>query len=191
MKLILASKSPRRSEILANAGYNFEICVSDADEQIDGSLPPGETAGGLAERKALAAREKTGKGGVVLAADTIVVCEGKVLGKPVDAKDAQSMLSLLSGRTHTVYTGVYIHAESRFSSFYAGTKVTFFPLTEGEIKAYIATHEPFDKAGAYGIQGRGSVLVERIDGDYYNVMGLPISRVARELKGFGICPGNR
>ncbi|MBR5991685.1 MAG: septum formation protein Maf, partial [Clostridia bacterium] len=123
-----------------------------------------------------------------LAADTIVVLDGEVLLKPKDAADARAMLSKLSGKTHTVFTGVAIMTERETRSFVESTDVTFFELTDEEIDDYIATGEPLDKAGAYGIQGRGSLLVKSINGDYFNVVGLPTAPVARLLKEFGVLP---
>jgi len=211
MNLILASKSPRRRDILRGAGYSFDIIVSEADESIDEGLPPAEIAQSLAERKALAVKKmldinsaikKFAEGETdtphssllipnscaVLGADTIVVLGGKILGKPADAADAHRMLRALSGQTHTVYTGVHIKGPQNSLSFCEATRVEFYELAEEEIGRYIATGEPFDKAGAYGVQARGCVFVRRIEGDYFNVCGLPIARTARELKGFGIFP---
>ena len=124
-------------------------------------------------------------GEVVLAADTVVVCAGQILGKPENDADATRMLRLLSGRTHHVYTGVYITDGSRETLFYERSAVTFYPLSPSQIEAYVRTREPLDKAGGYAIQGRGALLVRRVAGDYLNIVGLPLARTARELEAFG------
>ena len=126
-----------------------------------------------------------GPGEVVLAADTVVVCAGQILGKPENDADATRMLRLLSGRTHHVYTGVYITDGSRETLFYERSAVTFYPLSPSQIEAYVRTREPLDKAGGYAIQGRGALLVRRVAGDYLNIVGLPLARTARELEAFG------
>ena len=174
MKLILASGSPRRSEILKNAGYEFVVKPTSADESLPDGILPEDAVKLLSERKADAAKIEYSD--VVLSADTVVALEDKILGKPSDKAEAFLMLRSLSGKTHSVYTGA------------VKTDVLFYPLTDDEINAYIATGEPFDKAGAYGIQGRAAVFVEKIDGDYYSVVGLPLSRCARVLRDFGIVP---
>ncbi|MBD9090434.1 MAG: septum formation protein Maf, partial [Clostridiales bacterium] len=125
---------------------------------------------------------------VIVSADTIVVIDGKILGKPKDEQDAARMLRMLSGRTHTVYTGLTVHADGESKTQVVGTDVTFRELTDAEIAAYIKTKEPMDKAGAYGIQERGALLVEGIRGDYFNVVGLPVCRLGRMLARFGIEP---
>lgn len=180
MSLILASSSPRRKEILENAGISFELCAADVDETIDTALGVSEVAESLAVRKAKAVADKH-PDSIVLGADTIVVLNGQILGKPKDEADAASMLRLLAGKTHTVYTGVCIAAKGEIKSFTQATRVKFYDLTHEDINAYIQTGEPMDKAGAYGIQGRGCLLIEGIEGDYFNVVGLPIARVVREL----------
>ncbi|MDR1629722.1 MAG: Maf family protein [Oscillospiraceae bacterium] len=186
MQLVLASQSPRRSEILTNAGYSFCVRVSQTAENPDFSLAPGEIVTALAAEKARAAERQPGE--VILAADTVVVLDGAVLGKPKNKEDAAAMLACLSGRAHEVYTGVCLLGQEDERCFFVKTEVTFYSLGRQEIADYIDTGEPFDKAGAYGIQGRGAVLVEHICGDYFNVMGLPIAQTSRELKRFDIVP---
>lgn len=181
--LILASKSPRRIELLKLAGFSYEIIPAVSEEKTDPSVTPCETVVSLACQKATeisaAHPEDT-----VIGADTIVVYDGEIMGKPVDSDDAFRMLKNLSGNIHSVYTGVCIIKGERRYAFYEETKVEFYPLSDEEIKEYIATGEPMDKAGAYGIQEKGSLLVKRIDGDYFNVVGLPLSRLVREFKAF-------
>ena len=186
MKLILASGSPRRSEILKNAGYEFSVKPSSADESLPDGILPEDAVKLLSERKADAA--KIGLDEVVLSADTVVSLENSILGKPRDSAEAFAMLKSLSGRTHSVYTGVTIKSADKKCVFAVKTDVVFYPLSDDEINAYIATKEPFDKAGAYGIQGRAAVFAEKIDGDYYSVVGLPLSKCARTLREFGIVP---
>ena len=195
-KIILASSSPRRRELMAQAGFAFEVLVSEAYETIEAETP-GEMVEVLSERKAAAVAEEIKKQGfaeesvLLVGADTMVAIDGKKLGKPKDEKGAEEMLEELSGRTHQVYTGVTlirlkkaengsILQESR--TFSEGTDVSFYPLTKEEIRSYIATGEPMDKAGAYGIQGKAAVFVKEIKGDYNNVVGLPIARLYQELK---------
>lgn len=184
-KLILASASPRRSEILKNAGFEFEVVVSQVDETIIGKLEPKYVVSILAQKKAKAIVYDN-LDSVVLGSDTIVVLNGKILEKPKDEKDAIKMLSKLSGKTHQVYTGVCITDGANEKNFVSETEVEFFTLSKKTIENYVKTGEPMDKAGAYGIQGIGSLLVKRINGDYFAVMGLPISKTARELKNFGV-----
>lgn len=195
-KIILASSSPRRRELMAQAGFAFEVLVSEADETIE-TETPGEMVEVLSERKAAAVAEEIKRQGfaeasvLLVGADTMVAIDGKKLGKPKDEKGAEEMLEELSGRTHQVYTGVTlirlkkaengsVLQESR--TFSEGTDVSFYPLTKEEIRSYIATGEPMDKAGAYGIQGKAAVFVKEIKGDYNNVVGLPIARLYQELK---------
>lgn len=177
MKLILASGSPRRSEILKNAGYEFVVKPTSADESLPGGILPEDAVKLLSERKADAAKIECSD--VVLSADTVVALGDRILGKPSDKAEAFSMLRSLSGKTHSVYTGVTIKSAEKKRVFAVKTDVLFYPLTDDEINAYIATGEPFDKAGAYGIQGRAAVFVEKIDGDYYSVVGLPLSRCSK------------
>ena len=188
--IILASGSPRRRELLAQAGLKFSVVTADTDETI-GDKGPADAVEMLSARKASAVLdilEAPGKGGrIVLGADTVVAADGVILGKPENREKAAEMLRLLSGRNHEVYTGVTMIYESegeedRTVTFSECTRVSFYPLTEKEIEEYVATGEPMDKAGAYGIQGLGAELVEKIDGDYNNVVGLPLARVLREMK---------
>jgi septum formation protein len=178
--VVLASQSPRRREILRQAGIPFTVRVADVDE----SLLAGETAAAyvqrLAESKARAVAGEPGE--TILGADTTVVVDGEILAKPADAADAHRMLVLLSGRSHQVLTGICLRRGAEAECDYAVTTVVFAPLSEQEIAEYVASGEPMDKAGAYAIQGLASKFVERIDGDYFNVMGLPIALVYRKLR---------
>ena len=184
-QLILASASPRRKELLEKAGYTFEIIVSDADETLPDGITPEEAVRLNARRKAQAVSDLH-PGAVVLGCDTVVAIDGAILGKPTDEADAQAMLHRLSGNTHTVYSGVCITDGTSTEVFAVATDVTFYPLSDATIDAYVATKEPMDKAGAYGIQGFGGVLVKEIRGDYSNVVGLPLSESARVLAQFGV-----
>ena len=183
-RLILASASPRRKELLTNLHLPFEISSSNVDESFSPSLSPADAVVELASRKAKFVAEKNGDA-YVIGADTIVVFEGDILGKPQDEEEAVSMLSRLSGSTHEVYTGVSIISPEKEISFYEKTLVTFWELTQEEISLYIKSGEPYDKAGSYGIQGFGSYLVKSVNGDYFTVVGLPVSRTARELQKLG------
>jgi septum formation protein len=186
MDLILASASPRRREMLELMGYDFSVKPSRAEENIE-ICEPGEYVSRLAKIKASAvARDNPGC--CVLGSDTIVYLDGEILGKPHDEEDAFRILSKLSGRTHTVYTGVAVIREGKETVFYDRADVTFKKLEEAEIRDYIATGEPMDKAGAYGIQGPATVLVEKIDGCYFTVIGLPSPHVYEALKEMGILP---
>lgn len=184
--LYLASQSPRRKELLTLAGLAFKVLVSGCDENVPEGLSAEQTVQLLAEQKADAVVPLCKEEDVILAADTVVVADGKILGKPVDAEDACKMLRMLSGQTHTVMTGVCITGNGKRKSFVSQTDVTFYPLTDSEIESYVATGDPMDKAGSYGIQSKGVVLVEKICGDYSNVVGLPLARCVRELREFGI-----
>lgn len=181
MELILASGSPRRKELMHYITDNFMIRTSDADETLPQGIAPHEAAACLAERKA-AAVAAAYTDALVIGCDTTVILDGKILGKPLDAADAKSMLQTLSGRTHEVVTGVALICEGAVRTFSETTRVTFYPLSDAEIDAYLATDEPFDKAGSYGIQGKGALFVQGIEGDYYNVVGLPIAALSRQLK---------
>lgn len=184
-RFILASASPRRKEILENAGFTFDIIVSDADETIKENLSPDKTVEELAKRKALSVWEKN-KDAVVFGCDTVVAIDGKILGKPKDDEDAFDMIKMLSGRVHNVSTGVCICDENKMVVFSNTTEVEFYSLSDETIRSYIATGEGKDKAGSYGIQGYGCVLIKEIKGDYFSVMGLPVSQSARVLAGFGV-----
>ena len=179
MKLVLASKSPRRSEILKNAGIDFTVRVADADETIPEGTKPEDAVVFLAARKAMAVPRENDE--VVLGADTVVVLDDMILGKPKDKDDAFNMIKRLSGRVHSVFTGVCAIGDGISLTFAEETKVEFYPLTEDEINEYISTDEPYDKAGAYGIQGLASKFISGIQGDYFNVVGLPVCRLATLL----------
>ncbi|MFN2745059.1 Maf family protein [Bacillus sp. z60-18] len=183
-QLILASQSPRRKELLDLLQIPYDIVVSNAEEKLSRNFSPAENVKWLAEQKVRTVSEQH-PDAVVLGADTIVCFDGVCLGKPKDSDDAERMLNMLSGQTHSVLTGVCIKSNSRCETFFEETEVVFWPLEEKEISAYIATREPFDKAGSYGIQGKGALFVKEIKGDYYSVVGLPISKTMRMLKTFG------
>ena len=185
--LILASQSPRRQELLRRIGItDFTVLATDSDESYDPRWSPEELVSRLSARKAAAAARAAGPDALVIAADTMVFLDDRRLGKPADEADAFGMLSALSGREHTVRTGVTVRRGEVVRTEVEATAVRFRPLTAEEIRRYIATGEPMDKAGAYGIQGLGALLVEGIRGDYFNVMGLPVLRLARMLRGFGV-----
>lgn len=186
-KLILASSSPRRKELLGTLGLSFTVQSSDVDETTEAGLAPQEIVEELALRKASAISSQLDDG-LVLGSDTIVVLDGQVLGKPADEADAFRMLSALQGREHTVYSGVaLIDAQTgRREVTHSRTQVHIRPLSDTEIKAYIATGEPMDKAGSYAIQGIGATLVESITGDYFTVVGLPLCLTASMLARFGV-----
>ena len=180
MQIILASASPRRRELMGLYGVPFTIRAADIDETMDPGKPPFDEVARVSRCKALAVSREPED--VVVAADTIVVCQGEVLGKPRDKKDAARMLRLLSGSTHQVMTGCTVLQGSRAETFTQVTQLHFRPLSEKEIHRYIATGEPMDKAGAYGIQGGAALFCEKIVGDYYNVMGLPLCRLGQVLR---------
>jgi len=178
--LVLASQSPRRAEILRNAGIPFTVRVASVDETPLPAERPGPYVRRLAEAKARAV--DAAPEAIVLAADTTVVGAGEIMGKPADEQDARRMLQLLSGRRHEVLTGICLKRGDQLLCDHASTAVWFSPLSASEIDAYVASGEPLDKAGAYAIQGLASRYVERIEGCYFNVMGLPVSLVWRHLK---------
>lgn len=189
MKIILASGSPRRRELLEQTGYEFEIEVSDADENIQAD-DPGELVEQLSFRKADAVARKhlQEQACMVIGADTVVVQDREVLGKPNGEQGAVEMLKELSGRTHQVYTGVslFLIKDGKLTasqSFHVCTDVTMRPMSDREIADYVATGEPMDKAGAYGIQGKAAVFISGIHGDYYNVVGLPVCETVQQLQG--------
>ncbi|MHB8845274.1 MAG: Maf family protein [Nitrospirota bacterium] len=186
-RIILASNSPRRKELLTQIGLSFVVAPADVDESILQGEQPEAYVSRLALDKARAAAERAGEG-IVIAADTIVVVNGSVLGKPADAADARRMLHLMSGKEHSVVTGLAVFDASTGRSIIriSVTKVLFRDLSQREIDAYVATGEPLDKAGAYGIQERGALLVERIEGCYSNVVGLPLSLLGGMLREFGV-----
>lgn len=184
-QFILASQSPRRSALLDIVGAKFETLVPDVDEgQFAGSHPE-EVVARLSKEKAVAVLNR-GVELPVVAADTVVAVEGKILGKPADGDEAYSMLKTLSGKWHQVYSGITVATQDEVRTEVEMTEVKFRQLSDSEIKEYIATGEPMDKAGSYGIQGKGALLVERINGDYYNVMGLPLVRLLRMLRELGV-----
>lgn len=180
-RLILASQSPRRRELIGNILSDFSVIVSHVQERLPEGIRPEEVPVYLAQIKAQAVAAEH-PDDVVIGADTVVILDAEVLGKPRDKDDAVRMLRALSGKTHTVITGCAILQGGNATTFSELTRVEFYPLSDREILEYIATGEPFDKAGAYGIQGKGSVLVKRIEGDFFNVMGLPVARLKRELE---------
>ncbi len=184
MKWILASASPRRKELLAKLGIPFEVIVSDCDETLPPDTPADRAAELLARRKAEAVAAEH-PDAVVIGADTTVVLGSAILGKPHDRADCVRMLTALSGQTHRVITGTAFVAGGKTRSFSEVTEVTFFGLSPAEIAAYADSGEPYDKAGGYGIQGQGGLLIEGIRGDYYNVVGLPVARLLRELRKIG------
>ena len=187
MDIILASTSPRRKELLGQIGLkDYRILSPDVEEVLDEMLPPAQLVEGLSRQKALAVRGRVDEDDVIIAADTVVSREGEVLGKPADEMDAFKMLSALSGNRHQVYTGLTVIRGEQVVTEHEMTTVTFRDLDPEEIEHYIATGEPMDKAGAYGIQGIGALLVSGIDGDYFNVMGLPVYRLGRILAQFGV-----
>ena len=180
MSLILASASPRRKELLGLFHIPFEIRVADIDETMNPEKAPFDEVARVSGLKAAALQ--TASADVVVAADTIVVCEGKVLGKPRSEEDAVSMLQLLSGRDHQVMTGVTVKRGETVRTFTEVTDIHFRELSEKEIRAYVATGEPMDKAGSYGIQGGAALFCTHMVGDYYNVMGLPVCRLGQVLR---------
>lgn len=182
-KIILASQSPRRKQLLEWAELPFEIAVFETDESYPPGLHPEEIAKHIALNKAIVAKQNSGKGNIVIAADTIVVLREAVLGKPVHREEAISMLLALSGEKHKVITGVAILKDDLEIIFADTTEVEFHHLTESEIEFYVDKYKPYDKAGAYAIQEWiGVVGIKSVQGDFYNVMGLPVSRVMKELK---------
>ena len=203
-KIILASASPRRRELLTQIGLDFEVVVSETEEKIT-STEPAKVVEELSVQKAGAVWEKlasgdcsaeqnggesTMAGTIVLGADTVVACDGKILGKPKDAEEAVCMLTMLQGRAHEVYTGVTIlygeNGEKKALTFHEKTTVHFCPMTEEQIREYVAAGDPMDKAGSYGIQGICARYIRGIEGDYNNVVGLPAGRVYQELHGLGL-----
>ncbi len=189
MKIILASGSPRRKELLTQVGIDFEVVVSGIEEVITSALPK-DVVGELSRHKALDVFSGTAGDVVVIGADTVVSVDNRILGKPEDKEDAVKMLQSISGRCHSVFTGVTLcirqdGMEERIT-FAEETKVYVDELTDRDIKAYIATGEPMDKAGAYGIQGKFAAYVEKIEGDYNNVVGLPVGKVCKVLREKGI-----
>lgn len=189
MAIILASQSPRRRQLLEQMGFtDFLIRPAQGEELADPNLDPGGLVEALSRQKALEISASADPEDLTIAADTVVAVDGQVLGKPHSIQQAHEMLSALSGREHIVYTGVTVCRGGQILTQHEATTVRFRPLTAQEIDAYIATGEPMDKAGSYGIQGRGALLVEGISGDYFNVVGLPVCRLGRMLTQFGVDP---
>jgi len=180
MQLILASQSPRRRELLGLLKLPFTVRVADIDETMNPALPPQDEVARVSLAKARAVERDPED--IVIAADTIVVLGQRVLGKPADESQAEEMLTALSGRTHQVMTGVTVLRGDRALTATEITDIHFRPLSPGEIRRYIATGEPMDKAGSYGIQGGAALFAEKIHGDYYNVVGLPVCRLQRMLR---------
>ena len=186
-RIVLASGSPRRSELLRKGGLeDFEVMPVDADETIVPGTEPHTAVMQLSGKKALAARERCAPGDLIIAADTVVSLDGEILGKPGTEDRAREMLKKLSGRSHKVFTGVTLRRGDMEMTDFEETEVFFREISESEIGAYIRTGEPLDKAGAYGIQGAACSFVYRLEGDYYNVMGLPMAKLCTMLKVFGV-----
>ena len=185
--IVLASQSPRRQELLRRMGVEqFDVRVPNTEETFPAGLSPREVVEYIAREKAQAAAPLCGSDEIVITADTMVFLDEARLGKPRDEAHALEMLTALQGRRHTVCTGVTVRQGRREVTRSQATDVYFRPATQRELRAYIATGEPMDKAGAYGVQGKGALLVERIDGDFFNVMGLPVLLLSRMLREFGI-----
>ena len=186
-KIVLCSASPRRQELLRRIGVSeFDIRIPNADESVPAGLTPRQTVEHISRQKALAARSLCAADEICITADTMVFLDDVRLGKPADEADALRMLTALQGRSHIVCTGVTVCRGDEYLTECETTEVTFRPASESELLSYIRTGEPMDKAGAYGIQGLGCLLVEGIRGDYYNVMGLPVLRLSRMLARFGV-----
>ena len=185
--IVLASASPRRQELLRRIGIeDFDIRVPEVEERYPEGLSPEETVCYISREKSDAARLLCGPDEIIITADTMVFLDEKRLGKPKNEEEALAMLTALAGRQHTVCTGVTVRQGEKVLTAAEHTDVYFHPATESQLRAYIRTGEPMDKAGAYGVQGKGALLVERIDGDFFNVMGLPVSLLSDLLKPFGI-----
>ena len=186
-QIVLASGSPRRRELLERIGVTgFLIRVPDVEESFPEGLTPPQVVSYISREKAEAAARLCGPEDIVITADTMVFLDDRRLGKPRDEAHALEMLTALQGREHTVCTGVTVRQGARSCTESESTKVFFRPASEAELRSYIATGEPMDKAGAYGVQGRGALLVERLEGDFFNVMGLPVLRLSRMLARFGV-----
>ena len=187
MAIVLASQSPRRQELLARIGVeDFKTLSLDIDESYPEGLSPEDTVRYIAKKKCDAAAALCAPDDLIITADTMVFLDNDRLGKPHDEEDALRMLRELAGRGHTVCTGVTVRQGDRVLTESEATGVVFRPAEESELRAYIATGEPMDKAGSYGVQGKGALLVERLEGDFFNVMGLPVLRLSRMLAQFGI-----
>jgi len=181
---MLASKSPRRQQLLREAGFEFEVLVREVEEPVTPGKSPAEVAEEIAHRKSLAYTDLSAEK-LIITSDTVVAVDTLILGKPADKAEGVEMLSLLSGRSHEVITGVCFQYKGRFHLFHESTQVFFKALTSEEIDHYLEVYRPYDKAGAYGIQEWiGMMAITHIHGDYYNVMGLPVCRLTRELAAF-------
>lgn len=186
-QIVLASGSPRRRELLERIGVTgFLVRVPDVEESFPEGLTPPQVVSYISREKAEAAARLCGPEDIVITADTMVFLDRQRLGKPRDEAHALEVLTALQGREHTVCTGVTVRQGARSCTESESTKVFFRPASEAELRSYIATGEPMDKAGAYGVQGRGALLVERLEGDFFNVMGLPVLRLSRMLARFGV-----
>ena len=183
-KVILASASPRRQELIKLIFDTVEILPADCDETLPEGIGAREAVEYLSKIKNEASSKLTDKENLIISADTVVAVGDEILGKPVDKDDARRMISLLSGKVHQVYTGVTLSLNGKIKTFSEKTDVEFFNLTKEEIEEYISSKEPYDKAGAYGIQGKAGLLVKGINGDYYNVVGFPVARLKREIEEF-------
>ena len=186
MNIILASQSPRRRELLERMGLTFSVHAADIDEHIERDLPPDKLVEAISREKAAAAAGDFEPDAIIIAADTVVALDGDVLGKPHDQAEAKAMLARLSGREHQVFTGFTVRCGEKVVTRSERTLVKFRVLEPSEIDAYVASGEPMDKAGAYGIQNLGGLFVEGIHGDYFNVMGLPVCALGQVLKEFGV-----
>ena len=184
LNVVLASASPRRKELLSLIFNEYDIRPADCDEALPEGIKAQEAVEYLSLIKNKATVEICDKNSLVISADTVVAVDGEILGKPQDKEDARRMISLLSGREHQVFTGVTLSLNGKFKTFSEKTDVVFYTLTDKEIEDYISTDEPYDKAGAYGIQGKAGLLVKAVNGDYYNVVGLPVARLKREIISF-------
>lgn len=181
-KTVLASASPRRKELMKYIAENVEVRPVDCDETLPENIAVENAAEYLSKIKSEAALKNATPSEITVCADTVVVADGIILGKPADKTQARRMMEMLSGKTHAVYTGVTVSYNNRSISFTEKTEVTFYELSSCEIEEYISCAEPYDKAGGYGIQGRAAVFIKSISGDYYNVVGLPVARLKRELE---------
>lgn len=181
--VILASSSPRRRELIKLICSDFRVIPPECDEKLPADISTYDAAEYLSDLKCRYIADIYDNS-VVIGCDTVVICDGAIFGKPANDEDAKRMLRALSGKEHSVISGVTIGYNKRYLSFSVDTKVTFRQLSETDIDAYVRSGEPLDKAGAYGIQGAGSLLVEKINGDFYNVVGLPVSELAVKLEGF-------
>lgn len=191
VRIILASASPRRQQLLNQIGVPFEVLASNIDEDIDSEISPYAWVKGISSKKAAAIAKDINEEAVIIAADTIVTDLGRILEKPADAEDAKRMLRSLQGRTHTVYTGmtlIFVDKDGKReeNNYVSATDVTMSNLTDEEIDKYISTGECYDKAGAYAVQGLGSLFIEGVSGDYYTVVGLPLNLLHKALKEHGI-----